>query len=137
MQLLIFFGIENKTYFTQLLQSAAKKYQSNKISSETEVKSTFGAMCEPTGIQKEMGKDVFCAAGFVEDQHVASNAAGFGDAQRRWEMIAGIWFQGLHITYLPVSEMAQLWSPLPDLCFSAAHLSCNTFLPPWTLPQAI
>lgn len=33
----IFFGIENKIYFTQLLQSAAKKYQSNKISSETEV----------------------------------------------------------------------------------------------------
>lgn len=40
-------------------------------------------MCEPTGIQKEMGKDVSCAAGFVEDQHVASNAAGFGDAQGR------------------------------------------------------
>lgn len=37
MQLFIFFGIENKTYFTQLLQSAAKECQPNKIPSEAEV----------------------------------------------------------------------------------------------------
>ena len=36
MQLFVFFGIEKKSHFTQLLQAAAKKCQSNKIPSEAE-----------------------------------------------------------------------------------------------------